>query len=136
MWNALDVVENPSITQREILVVCRDGQTSMHSATRSKAPPTTTPFYGQDDVPGNGGGARSDSLEPAQMNAVMAATVIETVGTGISQSQVRCEAKIRQELAAGNRGGVATGSGDGYADPRLDGYSDRQRQEHRSSPMA
>ena len=63
MWNALDVVENPSLTQKEILIVCRNGQTSMHSTTRSKAPPTTTPFCGEDEEHGAVGGARCELLE-------------------------------------------------------------------------
>ena len=104
VWNSLEVVANPSMTQKEIIVVCRNGQTSMHSAPRTKAapsraPPTTTPFYGQHDAPGRSGDTRSDSLEQAQMNVVTAAT--------------------------------STGSSGGdHEDPRLVGYSDWLRQEH------
>ena len=82
MWDAFDVVENPSITQREIFIVCRNGRTSMRSTTRSKAPPTTSPFYGRDDAPGSSGNARPDSLEQAQMKVAVAATRARSCGGG------------------------------------------------------
>ena len=37
MWRSMEIVYNPSVTLKEAIIVCRQGQVSIHSAPRSKA---------------------------------------------------------------------------------------------------
>ena len=84
MWRSMETIHRPSATMKEAIIICRQGQVTIHSTSRSKAagrswdegcrapqggqpkaPPTLPPHYGI--RPGSSGDhGRSDTLEQAR----------------------------------------------------------------------